>query len=145
MYWKLSVFTSTIAAMATVYDIVRVGQREGPSLLASILVFSVVATLLVGPHLVFAALAVWLRSHRVLSVILLVIVLVVSLSGVSALAVDTNAYLDRDQTFSGGQRMWPFLIGLAQWLAAVLTSAILLLAFYFLKQTSSAVDTAAPK
>ena len=145
MYWQLSLLTSCIAAISLVYMIVSGAENWGPSFAAGVLVFTVVTIFLVGPHVVFGALALSLRSHRVLSVILLFIVIAVSLSGVLAISVESNAYLNRDKSIPEGQRMGTFLIGLAQWLAAILTSAILLPVFLCLRQIPSSAKTEYPK
>ena len=133
MFWKLSLLTSAIAAIATLYMIVTGIEDPGPSFLAAALVGSVVIIIMVGPYLAFGAIAFALRSHRLLSGVLFVIILAVSTSAVICLYVENDAWLKRDRSREG-QRMAPFLIGMAEWISAVFITSILLPLFLILKR-----------
>ena len=133
MYWKLSILTSAICAIATGYFVVAGTENRGPSFFAAALVLSVIFFVMVGPYLAFGALAFSIRSNRLLSVILFVIITIVSMSAVIALAIDNDAWLNRDRSREG-QRMVPFLIGMAQWCSAVLVAAIFVPLFIFSKK-----------
>ncbi len=133
MFWKLSLLTSSIAAIATLYIIVTDIENSGPSFFAIALVSAVVIIVMVGPYFAFGAIAFTLRSHRLLSGILFVIVLTVSMSAVICLCVENDAWFNRNKSREG-QRMVPFLIGMAEWISAVFTMAILLPLFLILKK-----------
>ena len=140
MFWKLSLLTSSIAAIATLYIIFTGIENPGPSSLAVALVGSVVIIVLVGPYLAFGTIAFALRSHRILSGILFAIILAVSMSAVICLYVENDAWLNRDRSREG-QRMVPFLIGMAEWISAVFTTAILLPLFLISKKAREGTTT----
>ena len=89
--------------------------------------------IMVGLYFAFGAIAFALRSHRILSRILFAIILAVSMSAVICLYVENDAWLHRDKSREG-QRMVPFLIGMAEWISAVFTTAILLPLFLISKK-----------
>lgn len=124
-------YTASVAAIATSYLILTGIENWRPSFFAAALVLSVIFVVMVGPYPAFGALALSIRSNRVLSAILLAIILSVSMSAVIALAIENDAWLNRDRSREG-QRMVPFLIGIAQWSSAGLAAAILFPLFIFL-------------
>lgn len=140
MFWKSSLLTSSIAAIATLYIVLTGIENPGPSLLAVALVGSVVIIIMVGLYLAFGAIAFALRSHRILSRILFAIILAVAMSAVICLYVENEAWLNRDKSREG-QRMVPFLIGMAEWISAVFTTAILLPLFLISKKASEGTTT----
>ncbi len=133
MFWKLSLVTSAVAASMTLYMIWADMEDVGPSFLATVLVISVVHAVMVGPYLAFGALAFSVRSHRVISGILFVIILAVSTSVVIGLYIENEAWINRD-TSRESQRLLPFLLGMAEWICAAVTTAIFLPAFFILKK-----------
>ena len=135
MFTKLSLITCTVAAIATVYLIWKGTENPGPSFLAAALVGSVVMMVMIVPYCVFGTLAFALRSHRNLSGVLFVIILTVSTLAGICLYVENEAWLNRDRS-SEGQRMLPFMVGMAKWFVAVATSAILVPLFFILKHAS---------
>ena len=84
MFWKSSLLTCSIAAVATLCLIFTGLENPGPSVVAVVLVASVVTVIMVGPYLAFGALAFVLRSHRIISMVLFVIILLVSMSALIA-------------------------------------------------------------
>ena len=133
MFWKLSLLTASIAAITTLCVILTWFGAPGPSFLSTALVGSVVIIIMVFPYLAFGAIAFALRSHRTLSGILFAIILAVSVSAVTCLYIENDSWLNRDKSREG-QRMVPFLIGMAEWVSAVFVAAILLPVFLVLKK-----------
>ena len=133
MFWKSSLLTCSIAAVATLCLIFTGLENPGPSVVAVALVASVVTVIMVGPYLAFGALAFVLRSHRIISMVLFVIILLVSMSALICLYVENDTWLNRDKSREG-QRMVPFLIGMAEWISAVFSTAVLLPLLFILKK-----------
>ena len=132
--WKLSLVLCTLAIIAAGYNIFKAMENGANSSLADLAVLTVVTVLMVFPYIAFGALVLTLRSNRFLSVVLLAILVFVCLAGSVAFSIDTNAYLNRDKSVPGGQRMWTFLIGLAQWASVIFVSAVLLPSFFLFEK-----------
>lgn len=132
MLWKLSLVISSAAGAAAVYFIIAGTEDWGPSLLAAGLTLAVVAALLVGPHFIFAILAFAIRSDRVLSATLFAFIVLISVLGALFLAHETDAFLSRDRTVPGRANLGMFVVGVVQWISALLLSAIMLPIYFFL-------------
>jgi hypothetical protein len=132
MVWKLSLLTSSVAAVIAVYSIVAGTENWGPSFFAASLMFTVVAVLLVGPYLILGILASFVRSHRALSATLFVFILLISVLGTTFLSLETQAYLNRNKAIPEGTDLGIFFVGVVQWISAILLSCIALPAYFYL-------------
>ena len=132
MFWKLSLVTSAAAASMTLYMIWAGMWGGGPSFLATVIVTSVVHAVMVGPYLAFGALAFSVRSHRVISGVLFVVILVISLSVVIGLSIENEAWLNGGAS-RVGQRVLPFILGMAEWICVAVATVMFLPAFFILK------------
>ena len=132
MFWKLSILTSLLAGLATIY-ILQPGWEPQFSFFENLFLMAVPLAFMTGPYLGLGVLAFWLRSNFRLSVVLFVIVVVLSILCLGCIAVDQDAWRNRAR-FQGGQRMLPFVIALGHWFLFLLTAIITLAIFYLSKR-----------
>jgi hypothetical protein len=79
----------------------------------------------VGPYVVLAGLAWWQRSEPVLRIAVLVVIVVLSLAGLSLFGIDTWHYVN-ELPNRQSQHMTVFLVPLAQWLVLFVVSLFVL-------------------
>ena len=132
VFWKLSILTSLLAGLATIY-ILQPGWETQFSFVENLLLMAVPLAFMTGPYLGFGALAFWLRSNFRLSVALFVIVVFSSVLCLGCIAVDQDAWRN-NASFEQGQRMLPFVIALGHWFLFLVTAIITLLVFYLSKK-----------
>ncbi|MDG2103201.1 MAG: hypothetical protein P8J91_05575, partial [Pirellulaceae bacterium] len=108
MFWKLSILTSLLAGLATIY-ILQPGWETQFSFFENLFSMAVPLAFVTGPYLGFGALAFWLRSNFLLSVVLFVIVVVLSIVCLGCIAVDPDAWRNGVR-LEEGERMLPFII-----------------------------------
>ena len=132
MFWKLSILTSLLAGLATIY-ILQPSWETQFSFFENLFSMAVPLAYVTGPYLGFGALAFWLRSNLRLSVVLFVIVVVLSIVCLGCIAVDPDAWRNGVR-LEEGERMLPFIIASWHWFLFFLTAIITLLVFYLSKK-----------
>ncbi len=91
-------------------------------------------SVLTGPYVALIFLAGLLRSHRLISLVLLVFTLAFSCVGVFAYSVEYAHFLERDPATPRGSNWMPFLLAVGQWFIMLCLAAILVPWFLYLKR-----------